>query len=71
VLSFLQITIKGGNRLSDIDLLLSQDFLANSVFFQLQLLAYNLVEVFNYAHLDLSQLRLTLAITLFLFVPIR
>jgi hypothetical protein len=36
------------------DHILSEDFLANAVFFQLQLLAYNLVEVFKYAHLDRS-----------------
>jgi hypothetical protein len=35
-----------------LDHILSEDFLANAVFFQLQLLAYNLVEVFKYAHLD-------------------
>jgi len=38
--------------------ILSEDFLANAVFFQLQLLAYNLVEVFKYAHLDRSWWRL-------------
>ena len=37
-----------------LDHILSEDFLANAVFFQLQLLAYNLVEVFKYAHLDRS-----------------
>jgi hypothetical protein len=40
------------------DHILSEDFLANAVFFQLQLLAYNLVEVFKYAHLDRSWWRL-------------
>ena len=38
--------------------ILSEDFLANAVFFQLQLLAYNLVEVFKYAHLDRSWWRM-------------
>jgi hypothetical protein len=37
-----------------LDHILSENFLANAVFFQLQLLAYNLVEVFKYAHLDRS-----------------
>jgi hypothetical protein len=32
--------------------ILSEDFLANAVFFQLQLLAYNLVEVFKYTYLS-------------------
>lgn len=41
-----------------VDHILSEDFLANAVFFQLQLLAYNLVEVFKYAHLDRSWWRL-------------
>jgi hypothetical protein len=41
-----------------LDHILSEDFLANAVFFQLQLLAYNLVEVFKYAHLDSSWWRL-------------
>jgi len=40
------------------DHILSEDFLANAVFFQLQLLAYNLVEVFKYAHLDRSWWRM-------------
>lgn len=40
------------------DHILSEEFLANAVFFQLQLLAYNLVEVFKYAHLDRSWWRL-------------
>ncbi|MBP6059309.1 MAG: IS1380 family transposase [Candidatus Saccharicenans sp.] len=32
--------------------ILSEDFLANAVFFQLQLLAYNLVELFKYTYLS-------------------
>jgi hypothetical protein len=40
------------------DHILSEEFLANAVFFQLQLLAYNLVELFKYAHLDRSWWRL-------------
>lgn len=40
------------------DHILSENFLANAVFFQLQLLAYNLVEVFKYAHLERSWWRL-------------
>lgn len=36
------------------DHILLEEFLINAVFFQLQLLAYNLVEVFKYAHLDRS-----------------
>jgi hypothetical protein len=41
-----------------LDHILSEDFLANAVFFQLELLAYNLVEVFKYVHLDPSWWRL-------------
>jgi hypothetical protein len=41
-----------------LDHILSEDFLANAVFFQLQLLAYNLVQVFKYAHLNRSWWRL-------------
>jgi len=41
-----------------LDHILSEDFLANAVFFQLQLLAYNLVELFKYAHLERSWWRL-------------
>jgi hypothetical protein len=41
-----------------LDHILPEDFLANAVFFQLQLLVYNLVEVFKYAHLDSSWWRL-------------
>lgn len=43
-----------------LDHILSEDFLANALFFQLQLLAYNLVEVFKYAYLERSwwQLRI-------------
>jgi len=37
-----------------LDHILSEHFLANAVFFQLQLLAYNLVELFKYVHLDSS-----------------
>lgn len=40
------------------DHILSEDFLANAVFFQLQLLAYNLVEVFKVSHLERSWWRL-------------
>jgi hypothetical protein len=40
------------------DHILSEEFLASAVFFQLELLAYNLVEVFKYAHLDRSWWRL-------------
>jgi len=47
--------LKEGYALNHI---LSENFLANAVFFQLQLLAYNLVEVFKYAHLDRSWWRL-------------
>ena len=32
--------------------ILSEDFLANAVIFQLQLLAYNLVQYFKYANLE-------------------
>ena len=32
--------------------ILREDFLGNAVFFQLQLLAYNLVQYFKYAHLE-------------------
>ena len=35
-----------------LDHILSEDFLANAVFFQLQLLAYNLVQVFKLSHLN-------------------
>jgi len=38
--------------------ILSEHFLANAAFFQLQLLAYNLVEVFKYVHLYRSWWRL-------------
>jgi len=41
-----------------LDHILSEDFLANAVFFQLELLAYNLVEVFKYVHLNRSWWRL-------------
>lgn len=41
-----------------LDHILSEDFLANAVFFQLQLLAHNLVELFKYAHLERSWWRL-------------
>lgn len=34
--------------------ILSEDFLANAAFFQMQLLAYNLVQYFKYAHLKKS-----------------
>ena len=40
------------------DHILSEEFLANAVFFQLQLLAYNLVELFKYTHLDRSWWRM-------------
>jgi hypothetical protein len=35
-----------------VDNILSEDFLGNAVFFQLQLLAYNLVQYFKYANLE-------------------